>query len=120
MRVADNKTQLRVADPAVAYRNGRQNARLEWGSSNIYGFTYFCGVLPKNFHFLQVLAKKSAGVSWRGVLGSPESFYKHFLIAVPGDNKPPPSPHGGAWVHVKAPTYFIVPTIVPRFSVFSS
>ena len=69
MRVADNKTQLRVADPAVAYRNGRQNARLEWGSSNIYGFTYFCGVLPKNFHFLQVLAKKSAGVSWRGVLG---------------------------------------------------
>ena len=23
----------------------------------------------KNFHFLQVLAKKSAGVSWRGVLG---------------------------------------------------
>ena len=69
MRVfADNKTQLRVADPAVAYRNGRQNARLEWGSSNIYGFTYFCGVLPKKNHFLQVLAKKSAGVSWRGVL----------------------------------------------------
>ena len=68
MRVADNKTQLRVADPTVAYRNGRPNARLEWGSSNIYGFTYFCGVLPKKFHFLQVLAKKSAGVSWRGVL----------------------------------------------------
>ena len=86
MRVADNKTQLRVADPAVAYRNGRQNARLEWGSSNIYGFTYFCGVLPKKFHFLQVLAKKSAGVSWRGVLGpSLESvsywyLYKYLVV----------------------------------------
>ena len=26
--------------------------------SFMYGFTYFCGVLPKKNHFLQVLAKK--------------------------------------------------------------